>query len=189
MSNQKRNQNSKKTSKSENVFKLRGSGSNIYKINNNVYSLPNSYFSINGSDQLLISDLKPVASDNKYELNTCPFVSLTSPKISPNINDLKEIYNFVNSQEIEHYLMMNKFLVSFLKDTRNQIKNYFKYNEIFLEFIDDSDISETPNLIITINTSGEVDSILESQNKFDENYWLISPLNITKNIIISFDFK
>jgi len=50
-------------------------------------------------------------------------------------------------------------------------------------------ISEAPNLIIIINTSDDVDSVLENQKKFDENYWLTSPLNITKNIIISFDFK
>jgi len=138
MSNQKRNQNNKKTSNSKHIATLSGSRSNLYETTSSVF-LPNSYFPVNVSHHLLTSELKPVISDKKYKLNTLPVVSSNFLKISPNINDLKEIFIFVNPQEIEHYLMNNRFLVPFLKDTENQIKSYFRYNQTFIEFIDDLD--------------------------------------------------
>lgn len=185
MANQKRNQDNRKKPHRA-VVTLTGSQSKRYNVNN-IISFPNSYLPVNAGKYLPTS-AKPVFSDKKYELTTFPFVS-DFQKASLGINDLEEIYGFLNEREIEHYLINNRFLITFLKDTKNEIESYFKSNQIFLELVNDPDLSESPNLLVIINTSADVDSVLESQKKFDEHYWLHSPLNITENIIISFEFK
>jgi hypothetical protein len=113
------------------------------------------------------------------------------PQVSSKIKKLQESYVFLDHSGIENYLSKEgMLLIVVLENVYNKVREYFKFNKIFLELFDDLDLSDSPNLIIRISTSDDVDSILECQKNFNEGYWLnsISANNI-KNIIINFNFE
>ena len=104
------------------------------------------------------------------------------------IDDLTGLYNFFD-EESKFYLASNLFLVSFLERTYSKFDEFFDFNNISIQLIFDRDLSDNPQLVLRINTSDNVDSVIENQHLFDEDYWLNCPDNITENIIISFDFE
>jgi hypothetical protein len=105
------------------------------------------------------------------------------------LNGLKNIYEFLNCEKVEDYLINNEILLNLLKDIYDEIINYFNPRKVLLEVLDEFDSSDPPSLAIRINTSDDVDSVLKKQEEFNSSYWLNVPLNTTRNVIIDFDFE
>lgn len=98
-------------------------------------------------------------------------------------------YEFLNYEEAKEHLEDNLNLLSLLKNAYSKIVQYFDSDRIFVKFTESLDTSELFTLRIIINTFDDVDSALEKQQNFNDNYWYQLPFDMTKNIIIDFDFQ
>jgi hypothetical protein len=165
-----------------------------YKVNNVIY-LPNALESnftnpsITTSISISSYSQPPNSVVAVFKNEHGQFDILETPTNYYDVNDLLKLYNFLDYASVESYLTARKDLIPLLKDVYNNVKKHFRFERIELEIFDNMDLSDDPNLIININTSDDVDSVLECQENFDNLYWLGLNSSITKNIIIGFNFE
>lgn len=163
---------------------------NNYKNNidlyiHNVFNILDS----NREDILSMLAINILTTSNTLRQRQDNVVKIELTQGSAKLNNLMNLYNFINYKEAQKYLANDTDLLSLLKDTHSKIVEYFDSDKVSLSFIESIDISESFALEIIIKVAYDLDSATDRRYSFNNNYWFDLPFDLTKNIMMDFEFE
>lgn len=101
------------------------------------------------------------------------------------LDTLTRLYAFRRPSEIIEFLINNPFLLQFLQDAHEQIRNYFdKSAHLILELTTDPEVTEDQQLVIFIRTTLSPNEAIKHLDQLDERWWLDVPINMRKKLCI-----
>jgi len=124
--------------------------------------------------------LPPSNFSRNFEKETSIFLKKLN-----DIEQLKSLYIFENSEEIKRFLLSHDYLIDCLSEAYDQIRGIFEENliEICLEYDRDSE-EDFEGLFVTIKTNLSPEPSLDLLEKFDDNWWLQVDFKIRSLITI-----
>ena len=110
-------------------------------------------------------------------------------KIKHKIDFLSEIYVFRNSEDAYDFLGDNRQIVGLVAEARYKIREYFPYEELFLDIITYPDSIGETKLVINISTTLSSDEAISKLDLFDENWWIDASEGYGTELCIQVEYK
>ena len=98
-------------------------------------------------------------------------------------------YIVYNQREVFNFLYNHQKLFSILLEAEKNIKEYFFIEQLSLKIINDPEIANWENLMITIHTKLDIDQAFDRLKQLDNDWWIdiFSEVDNKLNIHIDFD--
>jgi hypothetical protein len=105
------------------------------------------------------------------------------------IQKIQYKYNLDNTVEIVKYLSEKSYLIFWLLQANQQIREVFPHEQLLLRVAFDPDITGWKRLIIVIQTNIHVDEAFDKLKIIDNNWWLEASSEIGRDLDIHIEFN